>query len=256
MKGFLPFFKKEWMEMSRSGKLFVLLLLFVLFGILSPALAKGTPYLYKAMEGALKEQGFTITDITVNALTCWQQYYKNLSMELIVFFLFFAGILTNEYQKNTLILMVTKGVKKPLILGVKFSFSLFMFSVCYWLCYGITYLYSILFWDNTIVSHLFLAAGLAYIFGILLLALLFLFSTIVTNVLNVLLLMGLSIVVFYGMTFFPEIKKASPMLLLSGMDLLENKIVPLDVVGGIISAIIFSLISVGLAILFFQKREL
>lgn len=256
MKGFVPFFKKEWMEMSRSGKLFVLLLLFVFFGILSPAIAKGTPYLYKAMEGSLKEQGITITDITVNALTCWQQYYKNLSMELLVFMLFFAGILTNEYQKNTLILMVTKGVRKPLILSVKFCFSLVIFSACYWLCYGITYLYSTLFWDNSIASYLFVASFFSYLFGVLLLALLFLFSTIVTNVLNVLLLMGASIAVFYGMTFFTTIKKVSPMLLLSGMDLLQKKSSIMDMSGSIITSIILIFFSFFLALFFFQKREL
>lgn len=242
--------------MSRSGKLFALLLLFVLFGILSPALAKGTPYLYKAMEGSLQEQGFTITDITVNALTCWQQYYKNLSMELLLFFLFFAGIITNEFQKNTLILMVTKGVKKPLILSAKFCFSFTIFSLCYWLCYGITYFYSSLFWDNSIVSHVFFASFFAYLFGVLMLALLFLFSTFIKNVLNVLLMMGGSIVVFYGMTFISGIKKASPIVLLSGMDLLEKKSSLMERMGASITSVVLIFLSLFLATVFFQKREL
>ena len=43
MRAFLAFMKKEWMEQIRSSRLVVLTILFVLFGIMNPAIAKLTP---------------------------------------------------------------------------------------------------------------------------------------------------------------------------------------------------------------------
>ena len=42
MKAFL---KKEWMEMTRTGRMWILVLIFVLFGIMNPAMAKLTPWM-------------------------------------------------------------------------------------------------------------------------------------------------------------------------------------------------------------------
>ncbi len=43
MRQLFAFGKKEWMELVRSGKFLVLLILFCLFGIMNPAVAKLTP---------------------------------------------------------------------------------------------------------------------------------------------------------------------------------------------------------------------
>ena len=45
MKSLIAFIKKEWMEQVRSGRLLILLILFTLFGIMNPAIAKLTPWM-------------------------------------------------------------------------------------------------------------------------------------------------------------------------------------------------------------------
>ena len=49
----IAFWKKEWLEQLRSGKLIILGILFVLFGIMNPAVAKLTPWLLEAMADSL-----------------------------------------------------------------------------------------------------------------------------------------------------------------------------------------------------------
>ena len=49
MRALLAFLKKEWMETVRSGKLLLLIIIFTIFGIMNPAIAKLTPWLMEMM---------------------------------------------------------------------------------------------------------------------------------------------------------------------------------------------------------------
>ena len=84
MKAFL---KKEWMEWLRTGRLMVLLMVFVLLGIMSPALAKLTPWLMETLSDSMAGTGIVTTEITVDAMVSWAQFYKNIPMGLVIFVL-------------------------------------------------------------------------------------------------------------------------------------------------------------------------
>ena len=45
MKAFVAFFKKECLETLRTGKLWILVALFVVFGVMNPAITKLTPWM-------------------------------------------------------------------------------------------------------------------------------------------------------------------------------------------------------------------
>ena len=77
MKSLFAFMKKEFAEQLRSGRLMILGLLFVLFGIMNPAIAKLTPWLLETMADSLAESGMIITDVKVSAMDSWVQFYKN-----------------------------------------------------------------------------------------------------------------------------------------------------------------------------------
>ena len=85
MKTWNALMKKEWMEQARTGKLMILGMIFVLFGIMNPAIAKLTPWLLKTMADSLAESGMIVTDVTVSALDSWVQFFKNMPIALIVF---------------------------------------------------------------------------------------------------------------------------------------------------------------------------
>ena len=79
MKSLFAFVKKECLEQIRTGRLTITLALFVLLGIMNPAIAKLTPWLMETMADSLAEAGMTITEVEINALTSWTQFYKNVS---------------------------------------------------------------------------------------------------------------------------------------------------------------------------------
>ena len=91
MKAFL---KKEWMETIRTGRGFLLLLIFGLFGIMNPAIARLTPWMMKVMSESLRDAGFVMTAVEVNAMTSWSQFYKNIPLALIIFVLLVSGCFT------------------------------------------------------------------------------------------------------------------------------------------------------------------
>ena len=148
MKAFL---KKEWMEWSRTGRLLILLLIFSLFGVMNPALTKLTPWLIEALSESLADTGLAITSVKIDAMTSWTQFYKNIPIGLLVFLLLGSGSFTAEYQKGTLVPVVTKGLSRRKILSAKSLMLYLMWTVLYVLCFGITFGYNAYFWDNSIV---------------------------------------------------------------------------------------------------------
>ena len=112
MKSFIAFFKKEILESIRSGKILILGAIFILFGIMNPAIAKLTPWIIEVFSESLAESGMIVGEVTVNALTSWTQFFKNIPMALIAFVLIYASIFTKEYEDKTLELILTKGIKR------------------------------------------------------------------------------------------------------------------------------------------------
>lgn len=138
MKQLLLLLKKELTELLRTKKALILVIVYAIFGILNPALAKLTPWLLAQMGDTLAEQGITIGAISVNALTAWTQYYKNLMMEHIVILAVFSGIFAQEYQSGTLINLLTKGVSRGKVALSKLLSAILCWSACYWLTFLIT----------------------------------------------------------------------------------------------------------------------
>ena len=106
MKSLFAFMKKEWLETVRSGKIVILVILFVLFGIMNPAVAKLTPWLMETLADSLAEAGMIVTAVQVDALTSWTQFFKNIPIGLIAFVLIYSNTFTKEYQSGTLVLML------------------------------------------------------------------------------------------------------------------------------------------------------
>ena len=115
MRSLIAFMKKEWTCLLRSGHLVFLGILFVLFGIMNPAIAKLTPWLLETMADSLAESGMNVTNVTVDALTSWVQFFKNIPIALIAFLLIENNIFTKEYQSGTLILALTKGLNRSTV---------------------------------------------------------------------------------------------------------------------------------------------
>ena len=83
-----------------------------MFGIMNPAIAKLTPWMVDIMSDQLSGSGLVVGNVEVDALTSWTQFFKNMPIALVIFIIMFSGIMAAEYQKKTLINIVTKGMKR------------------------------------------------------------------------------------------------------------------------------------------------
>lgn len=256
MKSFIAFFKKEFMEFKRSGKLIILLTLFVILGLMNPAIAKLTPLMFKLLEGSLAESGIEMTNIEVNALTSWTQFFKNMPLGLIAFGLLYAGIFTNEYKANTLVLILTKGLSRTKVLFAKLLMMFLIWTLGYFLAFFITYIYNDIYWDNSIVTSLMSPVINLYLFGIFVIVLIVFLSTIFKNQSEVTLLGTGSIFLCYIISLFKRVNKLMPTSLMNTSNLLVGNESPKDYLITIIITIIVCIILSALSIHLFNKKEI
>lgn len=256
MRTFSVFLKKEWMELVRTGRLLILGIIFVLFGIMNPAIAKLTPWLMEAMSDSLKSTGLTVGTVTVDAMVSWMQFYKNIPMALLIFVLMWSQSFSQEQQKGTWIMAVTKGFARWKIVVAKGTVMLVSWTVCYWLCFGITYGYNAYFWDNGTVQNCLFAAVCYWGFGLWAVGLLVLFSAAAATGTAALLGTGGSLAAFYFLSFFQKEKDILPVALmqsgelLSGAGKIEEYFIPL------FAAVCSIVICLLLAVLIFRKRKI
>ncbi len=220
MKSLLAFMKKEWMEQLRSGRLVLLGILFALFGIMNPAIAKLTPWLLERMADTLEGSGLALTGISVSALDSWMQFFKNIPMALTIFLLLESRIFTREYQSGTLVLALTKGLERYKVVISKTLLLVLLWSAGYGLCFGITYGYNAYFWGNAAAQNLLHALLCWWLFGVWTIALTALFSAGAQSNTGVLAGTGSVVLASYLIGMFPGAKEYMPTLLMDGNSLI------------------------------------
>lgn len=225
MSVFLVFMRKEWMEYTRSMKLFVLAVVFAALGFLNPVTAEYLPQLTQS----LLPEGILVTLPEPTAADSWAQFFKNVpQIGMIVFLIVFSGIFASEFSRGTLINLFTKGLSRQKTGAAKWCFTMLCWSGCYWLSFGITYFYNFLFWEKSAVVHLGSAAAFVWVYGIFLLTFLLLGSVVFQSSAGGLLCAGAVFGAGMICSLFPELKKISPGRLLDAAALLENSAAPRD----------------------------
>ena len=256
MRSFLAFFKKELMESHRTGKLVILGVLFLAFGVMNPAIAKLTPWLMEIFAESLEESGMIITDITVNALTSWTQFFKNIPMALIAFMLIYGGIFAREYESGTLILVLTKGLARHKIVLAKALLLLSVWTGGYWLCFAVTYAYNAYFWDNGIAVGLAPASVYWWLFGVFTVCLCVFFSVLFKNVSGVLLGTGGAVALSYVLEFFPKLAKSLPTSLMQSNALMTGVQEAGDYIGAVALTALVSALCLAVSIPIMNKKQL
>lgn len=256
MSVLLAFCKKEWMEAARTGRLFILLLLFTLFGIMSPAIAKLLPWMMELFADTMAESGLIITEMKVDAMTSWTQFFKNISIAFIAFLLLHSDLFVKEYQSGTLLLMLTKGLPRSKAVLAKFALLLALWTLCYFLCFAITYGYNACFWDNSIAENLVFAVMLWWLFGVWLLCLLVLFSACLQNGTGVAACIGGSVLLVYFISLVPKIKPYTPMALLDTAPLLTGAKAAGQYGNPLLVTLIFSALCIMVSFSVIQRRDI
>lgn len=255
MNGFFAFLKKEFFELSRSGKLMILSFLFILFGIMNPAVAKLTPWILENSADSFG-QGIIIGEVTVTAMDSWLQFLKNIPMAMIVMLIMFSGTFTGEYSKGTLIPIVTKGLSRNSIVISKTVVMIITWSIGFGMCFGITYGYTAYYWDNSIASNLAFMAFCQWLMGIFLICVLTLFSAFLNSSPQVIMGVGGIYAAMYIFSMFGKIKEYIPTFILDSSSLMTEQSKPDDYFIAILITIALSVLSLLTSLPITHKRQL
>lgn len=215
MKGYGMFFKKELMENVRTHRLFVMFIIFLIFGFMSPLFAKITPMLLTSLSG--NEEIISSLQIPEpTALDSYAQFFKNIGqMGMLAMLLIFSGMLSKEIQKGTLIPVLTRGLPRSSVILAKFTASSLIWTVCYLLSFGVVYVYTIFLFPSMNLYHLVFAVFAGWMFGIFLLSLFLWMSCAMKGSYGGMLGTMLVLAALLFLQMIPDIQKFNPMLLIS-----------------------------------------
>ena len=220
MNDYLVFLKKELIEYARTYKLLILLIVFIIFGITNPLIAKLTPELL----ASFMPEGMLVAIPEPTALDSWAQFFKNTQqMGIIVLVLVFSGVLSNELSRGTLINLLTKGLSREAVIIGKFLAMLSVWSLSVLLSSLLTLVYTIYLFPGDQVQNLVLAVFCMWLFGAFLLAVLLGSATLVSGNYGSLLLTGLTVVVLLILNIIPGARRFNPISLATrNMELVSN----------------------------------
>lgn len=210
MKGLIAFIEKESIEQLRSYKTPVLFAVLFLFGMSSPLLAKMTPELLKSLSGS----GITITLPKVTTADAWAQFFKNIGqIGMIALILIFGTSLSQEMNRGTLVIPLSKGLSRNSVIFAKYLVALFHWTAGFGLSALICCGYTQYLFHRFTVPHLLFSLFCLWLFGAFLLALVLLSETIATGNYAGLLLDAVVLGALLALDAFPSLQKWNPMTL-------------------------------------------
>lgn len=209
MKYLLAMLKKEWLENARTHKTLAMIICGAFFGILGPFTALMMPdimanLLPKTLSQAIPQPSY---------IDAYTQYFKNINqLGFIILVFLFSNTLTQELSKGTLINLITKGLPKTSVILAKFCMLSFIWSITYTIGSAVQYGYTLYYFNNN-GSHKITAYLGSWLFGLLLISLIALFSSLFKKNSGVLLGTLAVTVALFLMTFIKSVKDFNPLLL-------------------------------------------
>ena len=256
MKSLIAFTKKELVARIRSFKLIILAAVFVFLGIMNPAVAKLTPALLEMLAPLMEGSGLQIGTVTVSALDSWVQFFKNAPMGLIVFIVLEGNTFTKEYGSGTLVLSLTKGLSRYKVVVAKAAVMQALWTVLYFLSFGITYLGNMLFWDNSVAKELMFSVVCWWLYGVFVIMLAVLFSAIGRSIASVLLGTGGVVMAFYLVSIIPKINKFLPTMLMDGNSLIYGILGADQYIASFVITLVLTVAAFAVSIPIFNKKQL
>ncbi len=131
------FLKKELREFIKTSKGFILLGLFLFFAISSPILAK---YMNELLLTIASDVPIVLPEPRLQ--DAWLQFYKNVSTIFIVYIIIMTGSVSQEKNKGSIILVLTKRVTRLNFVVSKFVAGIIVFTLLYLLSVGLAAWYT------------------------------------------------------------------------------------------------------------------
>jgi ABC-2 type transport system permease protein len=161
MTGFGPLLRKELLEQWRTYRLLVVTIVFALFGIASPLLARYTPELIKSFAGS---SGMTITFPTPTMGDAVDQLLKNVGQTGILAAILLAmGSVAVEKERGTAAMLLTKPASRLAFLAAKLAAIFVTLLVSTAVAAGGAYLYTALLFSAPPVAGFLGMSGLLFL---------------------------------------------------------------------------------------------
>jgi len=252
MKAFVAFCKKEFIESLRTYKFIIMLATFILFGIMSPMIAKILPDLLNKTE----MNGMILTIPKPTAMDSWAQFFKNIGqMGVLILVIMFCGTTANEFSKGTLINILTKGMKRYIVILAKFTAAFVIWTVSYLTSFVVTYAYTMYFWEIEMSNGFLTFSGL-WLYGLLLVSLMILGGIWFRNIYGSLLLTAGGIIVMSVLNISPQLRKYNPISLTGDtLDLLNGTKVPADFIPALIICIALTVLFIAVSVFIFNRKQ-
>ncbi|MBG9979532.1 ABC transporter permease subunit [Facklamia sp. DSM 111018] len=210
MSSFQVLLKKEWMENYRTHKIISLLLLCIILGIMGPLNALITPDILKNLLPS--DAQISIPDPSY--IDSYMQFFKGINqIGLIALVIIFSGSLTNELTNQTLINLVTKGLSRRIIILAKFIMIISIWTGSYFISSLVQYGYTLYYFSADGTNKVFTYI-LTWGFGIFLISLLLLFSSLFKKNTGVLLGVLIVVVILFIISLFNPLKNYNPLFLI------------------------------------------
>lgn len=249
MSQFKAFFNKELLKVIRNYSLVVILIVFAIFGVTNPILAKLTPQL-------MQMAGLNITLPESTALDSWIQFYKNITTQLVIFVIVFGSIFTTEIKSGSLINIITRGMPRSQIITAKFSFVTLVWSLAYFCGFIGTYFYTPLLLTGEL-NNLLIASFFPYIFGILILSVSFFGAVVTQNTIGSLVVPLVFTIIIQFLSIIEAIKDYLPGFLLSNsIGLLTDSINQASFIAPTLISVVLTFIFIISSILVFNKQHI
>lgn len=219
MRGFTTFIKKELLEQVRTYRLWILLAVAVLFGMMSPLLAKLMPELIASMN----MEGMVVQIPEPTVYDAYAQFFKNFTqMGILAILLIFGGTLSGELSRGTLINILAKGLPRRTVVLSKYVAAVILWTIAYTLAFATDYGYTLYLFPGAEVKNLFFSLFCLWLFVCFVISLILLSSTIAPGNFGGLILSGAGLVVMLMISILPGAEKYNPITLASVNILLLN----------------------------------
>jgi len=252
----LAFLKKEFKEIIKTYRIWVIPLIFLFFGMLSPIVVKILPDLFKSQ---LKSQGIVINIPPQTAVDSFIQYFKNLSqVGTLAIILFTMGLMSEEKSRGTLTLIVTKPISRAWIVMSKFIAQTVIILVSMIIGGIICYIYTIFLFKKVSFNNFALGTLDYAAYMILIISITLFFSTIFANQIAG---GGLSLVALIILSLLPGITKSlakySPGSLTNqANDIVSGKATISVSFWPMVISLILVFVLLSVSVMIFQRQEL
>ncbi len=153
--------KKEWLYQRRTKRLIIVLAVFLLFGMISPLIAKFTPQILSSIEGAEQFAALVPDPTVVDAIA---QYISNLTQfGFILALLLGMGAVAGEKEKGTAAMVLSKPLPRWIFIASKFIGQGLVYFIAFALAAAAAYYYILYLFETLAISSYLIANLLLFL---------------------------------------------------------------------------------------------